>query len=114
MNFNCSLIPNEFIENNHSENPVSGHLPLTTIANRSVTMSYMLERNSLIFKLIYKIKKETTIKLIETDFFNRNKRKIQIIINNKIIQLKDSYITLKNDNKILKVKLMILNDKKLI
>ena len=113
MIYNCSFIPYELIGNNNPGNESNGHLPLTTIANRNVSISYMFGRISLIFKLIYKIKKETIIKLLGNDFFNRNKRKIQIIINNKLMRLKDNYINLKNENKILKVKLMILTNKKI-
>ena len=104
-------IPYEFIENNNKEIKKKDLLSLKTISKRYLYFNSMIVKSSLIFKLIYEIKKGRTIKLINTKFFRKNKTKIQIIINNKIRNLKDNYIILKKNKKILKIKLIILNDK---
>ena len=104
-------IPYEFINSDNKEIQKNDFLPLKGTSKRYLNINSMTEKSSLIFKLIYEIKKGRTIKLIDTKFFRKNKRKIQIIINNKIRNLKDNYIILKKNKKILKIKLIILNDK---
>ena len=51
-------------------------------------ISSAFEKSSLIIKLVYEIKKEKSIKLLGDDFFEQNKRKIKIIFNNKLCNLK--------------------------
>ena len=100
--------PFQFNENNYLE---LGKIPFTGLLKRKVNIGSMFEKSSFIFKLIYEVKKGSTIKLISTKFFHRNKRNIQMIIDNKIRNIKYNYITLKNNKRIIKVKLMILKDK---
>ena len=95
MIYNGPSIPYEFISNNYKEIKKNDSLPLKKISKRFLNMNSMAEKSALIFKLIYEIKKGKTIKLISTDFFLKNKSKIQMIINYKIRNLKDNYIILK-------------------
>ena len=77
-------------------------------------ISSAFEKSSLIIKLVYEIKKEKSIKLLGDDFFEQNKRKIKIIFNNKLCNLKDNDMSISNDNiLVLKIKLLILNTYKL-
>ena len=88
---------------------------IPNIPKGNQAMSSMLEKSSAIFKLIYKIEKEKTIKIIDTYFILRNKRKCKMIINNKLQLrlLKDTYNINDDNEKMLKIKFLILNDKEL-
>ena len=78
----------------------------------NMNISYMLEKSSTIFKLIYDIKKEEDeIKIFDKIFVNNNKIKCKTIINNKIHLLTDKYQISDNEIKQLKIKLVILNNK---
>ena len=77
---------------------------------KNINLSSMFEKSCSIFKLIYKIKKEKTIKIFNTDFVCRNKTKCKIIIDNKIYLLTDKYKINNKKKKFLKIKLMILNN----
>ena len=73
-------------------------------------ISSAFEKSSLIIKLVYEIKKEKSIKLLGDDFFEQNKRKIKIIFNNKLCNLKNNDMNIFYDNiKALKIKILILN-----
>ena len=100
--------PYQFIEHNYLE---LEKIPLKSLSKRKENIGSMFEKSSLIFKLIYEVKTGRTIKLFSIKFFLKNKRNIQMIIGNKIRNIKYNYITLKKDKRILKIKLMILNNK---
>ena len=74
-------------------------------------MSSMIEKSSSIMKLIYEIKEEKEIKTLAHNFNIMNKRKCIMIINNKIYPLINIYKIYNNNMKILKVKLIIMNNK---
>ena len=86
---------NEFIKANEVNNKI---------------ISSTLEKSSLIIKLVYEIKNSKIITLFDDNFFEINKRKLKIIINNKFYNLTNNYIKISNNKmKILKIKLLILN-----
>ena len=66
---NCSSKRYKFTGNNNSESVKKVQISLTTISNRNVTISSMFEKSSLIFKLIYEIKKSCCCLLIITHLF---------------------------------------------
>ena len=74
-------------------------------------MSSMLEKSSAIFKIVYNSDKEKTIKILDTYFVFQNKRKCRLIINNKLHLLTDKLRLKDNNQKILKIKFLIMNDK---
>ena len=76
---------------------------IPNIPKGNLSMSSMLEKSSAIFKLIYRIEKEKTIKITDTYFILRNKRKCKMIINNKLCLLKDTYHINVDNEKILKI-----------
>ena len=68
------------------------------------------EKSSMIIKLVYEIDKGTLIKLFGKNFFELNKKRIKIINNNKLCNLKNNYMKISHNNiKVLKMKLLILN-----
>ena len=86
---------NEIIKDNDTNNKI---------------ISSTIEKSSIIIKLVYEFKDEEYIKLFGSNFFKQNKRKIKIIINNKLCNLTKNYINISNNKmKILKIKLLILN-----
>ena len=66
-----------------------------------------------IIKLVYEIKTQKTITIFDPHFVNRNKSKCKMIINNKIYLLTDKYQIVDKNKKLLKVKLLVLNNKKI-
>jgi len=124
MFYNCfslSSIPAKFKWNDNNNN--SGYnfkdckllKYIPNIPKRNQSISSMFEKSSAIFKLIYKIEKEKTIKIMDTYFVFQNKRKCKMIINNKLQLrlLKDTYNINDDNEKMLKIKFLILNDKEL-
>ena len=77
-------------------------------ANNKI-ISSTLEKSSLIIKLIYEIKESIVITLFGENFFKQNKRKLKIIINNKLYNLTNNYIEISNNKNVLKIKLLVLN-----
>ena len=61
-----------------------------------------------IFKMVYEINKKEEIKICNSSFLNKNKRKIKMIINNRIVPLRDKYIITDETMITLKVKFKIL------
>ena len=77
-------------------------------------LSSKFEKSSLLIKLAYEINKKKYIKLFGYKFFNRNKRKLKIIINNKLCNLTNNFKKISNNNmKVLKIKLLLLNEPKI-
>ena len=74
-------------------------------------MSSMLEKSSVIFKLIYEIKGETTIKIFDSKFISKNKSKCKMVINNKIYAITNKCQIVDSNMKILKIKLIVLKKK---
>ena len=73
-------------------------------------MASKFEKSSSTIKLVYEIKEEKIITIFCSKFVKHNKNKCKMIIDNKIHSLTDKY-QISNDNmKILKIKLLILND----
>ena len=66
-----------------------------------------------IFKMVYEINKKEEIKICNSSFLNKNKRKIKMIINNRIVPLRDKYIITDETMTTLKVKFKILIEQKL-
>ena len=75
--------------------------------------SSMIGRYYSMYKLIYEIKKENIINLFDSQFINKNRRNCEIIINNKIHPLLDKYEISDYSQKYLKIKLLILNNKRI-
>ena len=59
--------------------------------------------------MIYKINKNKVIKIFDEIFVKNNKYRCKIIIDNKILSLRDKYTVKDNFSKYLKVKLILLN-----
>jgi len=70
-------------------------------------------RYTSMIKLVYKIKKNKTIKIFGLDFVEKNKNNCKMIINNKLCALNYKYEINDDNMKLLKVKLLILNNKKI-
>ena len=66
-----------------------------------------------IFKMVYEINKKEEIKICNSSFLNKNKKKIKMIINNRIVPLRDKYIIIDETMTTLKVKFKILIEQKL-
>ena len=73
----------------------------------------MLEKSYSIYKLIYEIKNEAAINIFYSDFVKNNKNNCQMIIDNKIYLLSDKYHISDDNEKILKIKLLLINNKKI-
>ena len=73
-------------------------------------MTSKLDKSSLMIKLVYEIKEEKIIMIFDSKFVKRNKNKCKMLINNKIYLLTDKYQVNDNNLKILKIKLLILNE----
>ena len=88
--------------------------PLPNISKSKINnmnISYMFEKSSSIFKLIYEIKEKKPIKLFDSKFVRKNNRKCKMVINNKLYLLTDKYNIFNDNIKQLKIKLIILNNK---
>ena len=72
-------------------------------------------KNCVIIKSVYEIKGKTKIKIYDEDFVSNNENNIycKMIINNKINKLTDVYEITDNKMKFLKVKLIMLKNKKI-
>ena len=66
-----------------------------------------------IFGLIYAIENETLINIFYYDFYKKNKNNCKMIINNKLYLLSDKYNISDGNQKILKIKLMIIYNTKI-
>ena len=64
-------------------------------------------------KLVYEIKDEKAIIIFHPDFVENNKNNCKMIINNKLSLLTDRYEVIDENKKLLKIKLLILNYKKI-
>ena len=71
-----------------------------------------IEKFSLIIKLVYKIREEKNISIFSSYFVETNKNKCLMIINNKLYSLTDKYQIIDENTKTLKIKLLLLNNKK--
>ena len=80
----------------------------TRVNNKNISLTF--EKSYLIIKLVYEINKRKYIKLLGYNFFKQNKRKLRIIINNKLCNFSNNYIKVSNNNmEFLKIKLLIMN-----
>ena len=66
-----------------------------------------------IIKLVYEIKDEKIITILDSDFVNNNKNNCKMIVDNKIYLLSDKYQIFDEKMKLLKIKLLVLNNKKI-
>ena len=66
-----------------------------------------------IFKMVYEIKKKGEIEICDSSFLNRNKRRIRLVLENKIVPLMNKYSIADEKIKKLKIKFIILNKQKL-
>ena len=66
-----------------------------------------------LFKTIYEVKKKGEIRICDSSFGKKNKRKIRLVIDNKIFQFRDKYKINNDTITNLKVKFIILNKQKL-
>ena len=66
-----------------------------------------------IIKLVYEIKDEKIITILDSDFVNNNKNNCKMIVDNKIYLLSDKYQIFDEKRKLLKIKLLVLNNKKI-
>ena len=64
-------------------------------------------------KLVYEIKDEKAIIIFHPDFVENNKNNCKMIVNNKLCLLTDRYEVIDENKKLLKIKLLILNNKKI-
>ena len=80
---------------------------------KNTNMNSLLEKSYSIFKLIYEIQNETLINIFDSDFVKNNKKNCKMIIDNKIYLLSDKYYISDDNRKFLKIKLMIINDKRI-
>ena len=76
-------------------------------------MSSKFEKSFSIIKLVYEIKDEKIITIFDSDFVKTNKSNCKMIINNKIYEITDKYQVKDKSMKLLKIKLLILNNEKI-
>ena len=76
-------------------------------------MAEKIEKASSIVKLVYEIKDEKIITIFHPIFVRNNKSNCRMIINNKLTKLTSKYQVNDKNMKILKIKLLILNNKKI-
>ena len=76
-------------------------------------MATKIEKFSSIVKLVYEIKDEKIITIFHPIFVRNNKSNCRMIINNKLTKLTSKYQVNDKNMKILKIKLLILNNKKI-
>ena len=79
---------------------------------RAINMNSMIEKSSAIINLIYEIKEERIIQIFSGFFVNKNQIKSKMIINNKLFPLTEKYHIKDDYMKYLKIKLVILNNKR--
>ena len=97
-----------------NDSPFLISLPDIKRANTKYTnMSSMNERNSTIVKLIFESKGGKILKIFDTIFIIRNKNKCKMIINNKLHSLRNIYQLNENNNRFLKIKLVMMNNVKI-
>ena len=75
-------------------------------------MKSKFKKSFSIIKLVYDIKDEKAIIIFHPDFVETNKNSCKMIINNKLSLLTDRYEVIDENKKLLKIKLLILNNKK--
>ena len=80
---------------------------------KHMTISSMSEKSCSIFKLIYDISKDKIIKIFDSRFILNNLNKCKMIIENKIYLLTEKYKIFDYNKNNLKIKLMIMDCKKL-
>ena len=74
------------------------------------TIGSMPEKSSLKIKLVYEVENRKVISLFSYIFFKLNKKRLKIIIDNKLCNLISNLYKVPNHNmELLKVKLLILN-----
>ncbi len=76
-------------------------------------MKSKFEKSFSIIKLIYEIKNEKSITIFHPYFVENNKNNCKMIINNKLCLLTDKYDVTDENMKLLRIKLLILNNKKI-
>ena len=76
-------------------------------------MNSKYEKSFSMIKLVYEIKDEKTITIFHPYFVQNNKNNCKMIVNNKLCLLTDKLEVTDNNNKLLKIKLLILNNKKI-
>ena len=81
--------------------------------SKNINMNSLNEKSYSIFKLIYEIKNETLINIFDSDFVKKNKGNCKMIIDNKIYLLSDKFHISDDNQKILKIKLMIINNQRI-
>ena len=81
--------------------------------NKCMNMKSKFKKSSSMIKLIYEINSEKIIKIFHPYFVKFNKNKCKMIINNKLYLLTDKYLVEDVNMKLLKIKLLILNNNKI-
>ena len=76
-------------------------------------MNSKFEKSFSLIKLIYQIKDEKTITIFNPIFVENNKNNCKMIVNNKLLLLTEKLEVIDNNKKLLKIKLLILNNKKI-
>ena len=78
---------------------------------KNISMNSVNEKYCSIFNLIYDIRNKRKITIFGSFFVYKNKKRCKIIINNKLYSLTDKYKISSNNKKILKIKLIISENK---
>ena len=81
--------------------------------NKNLIMNSYFEKNSSIIKLVYEINDDKIIPIFNHAFVKKNIRNCKMIINNKIHLLTNKYEIHDKNMKLLKIKLLVLNTKKI-
>ena len=81
--------------------------------NKNLIMNSYFEKNSSIIKLVYEINDDKIIPIFNHAFVKENIRNCKMIINNKIHLLTNKYEIHDKNMKLLKIKLLVLNTKKI-
>ena len=81
--------------------------------NKCMNMKSKFKKSSSMIKLIYEINSEKIITIFHPYFVKFNKNKCKMIINNKLYLLTDKYLVEDVNMKLLKIKLLILNNNKI-
>ena len=76
-------------------------------------MKSKFEKLFSIIKLVYEIKDEKTITIFHPYFVENNKNNCKMIVNNRLCLLTDRYEVTDENKKLLKIKLLIINNKKI-
>ena len=111
--FNLPFLPDISNSNNNIKIKVFSYknYEMMKKKNANFYLSFLTEKSCSIFNLIYEIKEEKIIKLFSPYFVRQNKTKCKLIINNKLSILTDKYQIFDDNMKILKIKLIIFNEK---